>query len=211
MSFGWVRPGREQAKSRHLFHCDAYRKGSVHFHASDFGDFSMFLHRPQLFQDLVELFLVGHGKHFLVGNFAVMQFDSAIGEAGHDGIMSHHHDGASLVMQFAQKTQYDLFINRIQISRRLIGQNNFGIVDQSTCDTNALLFSAGKLRGQMAARSLRPTCARAARASGSSVMLWKYCVAQQIEPQLIIVAIGDRRRLVQSHLTSSANPWPWRD
>ena len=78
---GRMRPSREQAESSHLFDRNADWKRAVHFHAPDFSHLSVLLHRPQFLQHFVKLFLIGHGENFLVGNFAVMQFDSAIRQA----------------------------------------------------------------------------------------------------------------------------------
>jgi hypothetical protein len=105
--------------------------------------------RPELLQDFVELFLVRHGENFLVGNFTVMQLDSAISEAGDDGVVRNHYDGASLAMQLAQQAQDDFFIDCVQISSGFIGQNDLRIVDQGAGDANPLLFSAGELSGQV--------------------------------------------------------------
>ena len=67
--------------------------------------------RPEFFEDFVELLFVGHGEDFLGGDFAVMQFDAAVGQAGDDGVVGDHHDGASLLVQFAQQAQDDFFVD----------------------------------------------------------------------------------------------------
>ncbi len=147
--FGRMGASGQQAQGCHLFHRDAYRQSSVNFEVFDFRDLAVLFDRPEFFEDFVELLFVGHGENFLIGNLAVMQLDSAIGQAGHDGIVRDHHDGAALAVQFSQQAQNDFFVDRVQIARRLVGQNDFGIVDQGARDANPLLLATGKLRGQV--------------------------------------------------------------
>jgi hypothetical protein len=45
-------------------------------------------------------------------------------------------------MQFAQQAQDNLFVDRIQISGGLVGQNDFRIVDQGARDAHPLLLTA---------------------------------------------------------------------
>ena len=94
--------GHHQSKFDHFFHRKTHRQSSVHFHSLKFGGFSVFGKRPELFQNFIKLFLIRHGKHFLGGDFAVVQFDAAVGQAGDDGIVRDHDDGASLLVKFAQ-------------------------------------------------------------------------------------------------------------
>ena len=100
---------------------------------------------PQLLQNFVELFLVGHGENFLRSDLAMMQLDAPVGQPRHHRIMRHHDDGASLLMKLAQQPQHDFFVDRVQISRRFIGQNNSWIVDQRPRNAHPLLLSARKL------------------------------------------------------------------
>ena len=60
----------------------------------------------------------------------MVQLDSAVREAGHDGIVRHHHDGPPLDVQLAQKAQDDFFVLRIEIAGGFIGENDLRIVDQ---------------------------------------------------------------------------------
>src|SRR5208282_4916508 len=79
----------------------------------------------------------------------MMQFDAAVGQARHHGIVRHHHDGASLLVELAQQAQNDLFVDRIEVAGGLISQHNLGIVDECAGDANALLLASGELRGQV--------------------------------------------------------------
>ena len=73
----------------------------------------------------------------------MVQFDAAVGQAGDDRVVSDHHDGASLAVQFAQQAQNNLFVDRVQVSGGLVGKNDFGIVDQGAGNADSLLLSAG--------------------------------------------------------------------
>ena len=118
---------------------------------SSSAPFAVLFHDPEFFEDFVELLLVGHGKDFLRGDLAVVQFDTAVGESRHDGIVRDHHNGASLLVEFAQQAQHDFFVLRVEIAGRLVGQDDFGIVDQRARDADALLFAARQLRGYVMA------------------------------------------------------------
>ena len=107
----------------------------------------------------------------------MMQFQAAVCEAGHNGIVCDHDDGASLGMHFTQLAEYDFFIHGVKVAGRFVGQDDVWIVDQSTGNADALLLAAGKLRRQMIGAVPRPTWSSAARASDLSVMLWKYCAS----------------------------------
>jgi len=101
----------------------------MHFHAADFGDLAVFGQCPEFFQNFIELFFVSHGEDFLSCDFAVVQFNAAVGEAGDNGVVRHHHDGASLLVEFAQKAQDNLFVDGVEVTSGLVGEDNFGIVD----------------------------------------------------------------------------------
>src|SRR5216684_3219032 len=78
-----------------------------------------------------------------------MQFQPAVGQAGDDGIMRDHDDGASLSVHFTQFAEHDFFIYGIQVAGGLVGEDDVRVVDQGAGDADALLFATGKLRGQM--------------------------------------------------------------
>ena len=79
---------------------------------------------PDLFQNLVELLLVGEGKHLLVGDAAVVQVHAPVGEARHYRVVRDHHDGASLLVELAQQAQHDLFVLRVEVAGGLVGEND---------------------------------------------------------------------------------------
>ncbi len=52
-------------------------------------------------------------------------------------------------MQFTQQPHDDFFVCGIEVASGLIGQNDFGIVDQRPRNADTLLLAAGKLRRKM--------------------------------------------------------------
>jgi hypothetical protein len=142
MWFRWMRLGTHQSERCHLFNRQAHRQGSMDFHVLKLGDLSVLLQRPKLFQDLIELFFIGHGKDFLRRNLAVMQFNPPVRQSGHNRVMRDHDNGPPLLMQVPQKLKHDFLVLGVEISRRLIRQNNLGIVNQGPGDANPLLLTA---------------------------------------------------------------------
>jgi len=95
--------GGDESHGLHFFDSDGDRQSAVDFHSSDLGDLTVLLESEQFFQNFVELLIVGHGEDFLGSNFSVMQFDAAVGEAGDDGVVRDHDDGAALLMKLPQQ------------------------------------------------------------------------------------------------------------
>ena len=74
-----------------------------------------------------------------------MQF--AITATGQTGIVGHNQQTLGpLAREIQQKTDNPSTGFGIEITGRLIGENNIGIVDLCACDRDALLFAAGKFR-----------------------------------------------------------------
>src|ERR1700722_7048033 len=64
-------------------------------------------------------------------------------------IVRDHHDRlAQIFVQLPQHFQHDVGIFRIEITRRLVGKQDFWFVDDRTSDRDALLLAAGK-RGRV--------------------------------------------------------------
>jgi hypothetical protein len=93
-------------------------------------------------------------KHFLGGDFAVMQFDAAVGQARHDGIVRHHHNGAPLLVKFAQQAQDDFFVDGVEVAGGLVGEHDLRIVDEGARDADPLLLASGELRWEGGRRGL---------------------------------------------------------
>src|SRR6202163_3858100 len=78
-----------------------------------------------------------------------MQFDAAVGQTRYYGIVRHHDDGASLLMQFAEQAQNDFLVRRVEVAGGLVGEHDFRIVDEGAGDAYALLLASGELRRQV--------------------------------------------------------------
>src|SRR3954470_10262600 len=139
----------KQAKIRHLFDGHVDGKCTVYLDSAHIGDFAILLHDPNLFQDLVKLFFVGEREYLLCGYFSVMQLNAAVSEARNSRVVSDHDDGAALLVELTQQAQDDLFVLRVEIAGRLIGENDGRIVDQGTRDAHALLLATGKVSGNV--------------------------------------------------------------
>ena len=103
------------------------------------------MQRPDLFEHFVDLHLVRHREGLLMRDLSVMQFDGTIGESCHDRIVRHHHNRSSLLMEISQLLENDFLVLGIEVSGRLIGQNDAGIVDQRAGNADSLLLAAGEL------------------------------------------------------------------
>ena len=48
-------------------------------------------------------------------------------------------------MEFAQQAQDDFFVLRVEVAGRLVGQDDFWIVNEGAGDADALLLASGQL------------------------------------------------------------------
>ena len=58
-------------------------------------------------------------------------------------------DGPPLIVQLLERSQHDLARLRIEITGRLVGQDDRGVIDERTGDSDALDLPAGQLIGQV--------------------------------------------------------------
>ena len=83
-----------------------------------------------------------------VHDHAVAHVQHAIAVSGRFGIVRDHHDRlAEILIELdaaAPARSSELFV--VQISRGLIGQDDFRLADDRARQSHALLFAAGKLR-----------------------------------------------------------------
>jgi hypothetical protein len=80
----------------------------------------------------------------------IYQPDHAVG-AGHEIEIVRHHDDSQpfLLVQVAEETDDFLAIGGIEVSSRLIGEQNARAIDQGSGDGGPLHFAAGKLSRPM--------------------------------------------------------------
>src|ERR1700674_137000 len=78
-----------------------------------------------------------------------MQFDAAVGQTRHYGIVRHHDDGASLLVELAKQAQDNFFVRGVEVAGGLVGKHDLRIVDEGASDAHALLLASGELRGQV--------------------------------------------------------------
>ena len=63
--------------------------------------------------------------------------------------MGYHDDGRALLVQVRQQFHYFGGCRAIEVARRLIGEDEGGVVCQRPCNSNPLLLPARKLLGLM--------------------------------------------------------------
>src|SRR6266404_4582922 len=80
---------------------------------------------------------------------AMRQLDAAVRLACDVRVVRYHQDGVAGVVQFAENLDDDVFVGFVEISRGLVGENYFRLIDEGARDGHALLLAAGKLRGEM--------------------------------------------------------------
>ena len=79
----------------------------------------------------------------------VGQVDAAVGELADGSVVRDHQNGVAFAMKLAQQADDGLLIGFVEIAGRLVGQNQFRMIDERASHGYALLFAAGKLRGQV--------------------------------------------------------------
>ena len=88
---------------------------------------------------------MGDGSCFIVGNQSIDDVDRAIGISGDIGIVRHQENGDSFSIQLLEYPQDFHACMRIETARRLVGQEECGMIDQGTADGDPLLLAARHL------------------------------------------------------------------
>ena len=94
-------------------------------------------------------FMVSGPLRILLGrdHLAVTHVNNPVAVFGGFGIVSNHQNGlAQFFVRLSQHAEDDIGILGIQISGRLVGEHDGGLVDQSASQGDPLLFSAAKVR-----------------------------------------------------------------
>jgi len=80
---------------------------------------------------------------------AVGEFDTAAGVAGDVHVVGDHEDGVAGLVEFAKDVDDDFFVGFVEIAGGLVGEDEFGLIDERSGDGDSLLFTAGKICGEM--------------------------------------------------------------
>lgn len=75
--------------------------------------------------------------------------DAAIGQASDGGRVRDHENSMSFAVQFVEELDHGLLVGFIQVSGRLVGENELRMIDQRPGNSNTLLFAPGKFSRQM--------------------------------------------------------------
>src|SRR6202022_1617903 len=81
---------------------------------------------------------------------AVEEVNGALGEIGVALVVRNHADGGAIAMQIAEQLHNGFAILGVQVSRGLVSHQDERIADQRASYSDALLLTAGELRGVMA-------------------------------------------------------------
>lgn len=81
-------------------------------------------------------------------------------------VVGYHYDGAAVLLVELVEQVHDLDTHLgVQVTGRLIGEDDVGVTYDRTGDGHALALAAGELRREMAHTVLRPTFSSTASAS----------------------------------------------
>ena len=78
----------------------------------------------------------------LLDDAAVEQVDLSLGKTRIAGIVRHHADRRALTMQIAQQIHHRFAIGGIEVTGRLMLEQDRGRTRQRACDSDALLLTA---------------------------------------------------------------------
>src|SRR5205085_2880860 len=165
-----VRHARKNARGRFLGHGREFSGSSRSSQARNLGGLAFLATNPNLFQQVIEAdFVVGrdgltaiwrvHQRAIerLAGavqrgvemQVAMGQFNAAVRLARDIRVVRDHQNGVPRVVQLAENLDDNSFVGFVEIAGGLVRKNELRLIDQCPRDGHALLFSAGKLRGQM--------------------------------------------------------------
>src|ERR1035438_6008229 len=81
-------------------------------------------------------------SHTLLHNPSVKEPDGTVGIPGITGIVGYHANGCAAAMQFAQQFHNSFAVGGIQVSSRLVRQQDGGVACQSSRHGDALLLTS---------------------------------------------------------------------
>jgi hypothetical protein len=87
---------------------------------------------------------------YLIGNFAIADFNAARSNRCDFGVVSYENDGATFLAEFAEEAKDCVAGVGVEITGRFIGENQARIIDKSAGDSRALLLATGELAGTVA-------------------------------------------------------------
>src|SRR5690242_8567595 len=76
---------------------------------------------------------------------AIEEVHRALRDAAEAGVVRDHADGRAIVVKLAEEVHDRLAVLRVEVARRLVGEEDERIADEGAGDGDALLLAAGKL------------------------------------------------------------------
>ncbi len=80
---------------------------------------------------------------------AVSEFDATACVAGDVHVMGDHEDGVAGFVELAENVDDDFFVCLVEVAGGLVSENEFGLIDERASDGDTLLFTTGKICGEM--------------------------------------------------------------
>ena len=85
-----------------------------------------------------------------LGQPAVLEADLAVGAGGDRGVVGDQDQGVTALVEVGQERHHDRLVDRVEVPRRLVGEDQRRLVDQRPGDADPLLLASGELARQMA-------------------------------------------------------------
>ena len=86
-------------------------------------------------------------------DLAVFDVEDTVAAAGRCDIVGYHYNGLSIIIRFCKNVEDILTCCGVKSTCRLIGEDQFRVVDEGSCDTDSLCLTATDL-----CRELVPEC-----------------------------------------------------
>ena len=83
----------------------------------------------------------------VVDDFAVLDFDDAVGVVGDVAVVRYQNDGVAFLVQFAKDFHHFFAAVAVERAGGFVGEDDLSAVHQRAGDGDALLLPAGELRG----------------------------------------------------------------
>ena len=85
----------------------------------------------------------------LLHDLTVEEVDDAVGVAGVALGVGYHDDGGAFLVEVGQKVHHFLAVLGVQVTRRLVGEDELGVGDDGTGDGHPLLLATRQLLREM--------------------------------------------------------------
>ena len=89
------------------------------------------------------------GLDLLLYHATVEHVDRAVGVAGKAGVVGHHDDGGTALVEFGEEVHNRFTVLRVEVTGWFVGKEHGGVSGERAGDGDPLLLTTGELGGQM--------------------------------------------------------------